>query len=128
MNRCPNCGEYLTSGASDCAKCGFAFDPTESSPISDGVLAGVGYVARLVAWLFIGGFFTLGPGIAHGIDRRVGEFVLLGAFWSWAALPIVGLFALWLPGKASHRLLNANRLIWLSFLILLYARWILSST
>ena len=124
MNHCESCGAYVTPGASDCAKCGRVFGAVESSPTETAIFAGLGYFARLVGWLVVGGFLTLGPGLLHGIERTVGSFVLAGTFIAWVTLPFTGLVALTMPSVASRRVLNINRLIWYVFLIALYFRLI----
>lgn len=81
------------------------------------------YVAGLIAWFFLGGFLSVGPRIAHNIDSAVGNFVLDGAFITWAALPLTALVALIKPTKARLSVLGINAIGWLVFLAYLYIRW-----
>ena len=124
MKPCENCGAPVTPGASDCPNCGLLFgNVKEPSPKEKAFFAGLGYFGRLAGWLFIGGFFTLGPiGFSHGIERTVGSFVITGSVLSWAALPFTGLAALIIANTTSQWILNINRLTWYAFLTALFIR------
>jgi hypothetical protein len=124
MNQCKNCGANVTLGASDCQKCGQVFgNVSELTPKEAVIFSGLGYFGRLIGWLFVGGFATLGPiGLMHGIERVVGSFVIYGSLITWAALPFTGLTALIIANKASRWILNINRLIWYAFLATLYIK------
>ena len=104
-------------------------DPTASADSADRttgsitVAKGALYVVGFTAWFFLGGFLSLGPRIAHNIDRAVGTFVLDGTFLTWAALPLTALVALIKPTKARLWAFGINAIGWLAFLASLYICW-----
>ena len=98
-------------------------DSADRMPGSVMVAKGILYVAGLAAWFFLGGFLSLAPRIAHNIDRAVGNFVLDGAFLTWAALPLTALVALIKPTKSRLWVLGINAIGWLAFVASLYIRW-----
>jgi uncharacterized membrane protein YvbJ len=58
MERCAKCGETLSIGASDCAKCGALVEPRETERSSPSRAARIGeFALLLVVWA--GGFFFL---------------------------------------------------------------------
>jgi hypothetical protein len=81
------------------------------------------YLLLLTSWFFIGGFFSVGPRIAHNIDNAVGTLALDGAFISWAVLPVTCLIYLINSNAITSRIFIINLLVWLLFLALLYIRW-----
>ena len=87
------------------------------------VTKGILYLFALFVWLFLGGFFTLGPYIAHNIDKTVGTFALHSPTVAWLFLPITGLMALAYPYRFPVGLFTANLVLWLTFLGYLYATW-----
>ena len=93
------------------------------SPFAIVAVKVVSYLAGLAVWFFIGGFFSVGPRIAHNIDKAVGNFVLDATFITWAALPATALIALIAPTKATLGALSVNAISWLAFLASLYIRW-----
>jgi hypothetical protein len=88
---------------------------------------GCGVIVGLVTWFFFGGFFSVGPRIAHGIEHTVGNFVLDGVFLSWIALPFTVVAALVKPTKATAWAMGLNIVAWVAFLAALYLRWGLAS-
>ena len=48
------------------------------------------FLFMLALWFFIGGFFTIGPHIAHNIEHAVGSFALMAPVVAWIALPFTG--------------------------------------
>ena len=83
------------------------------------------YFLFLACWLIVGGWFTLGPWLAHNIDRVVGPFVLYAAALSWAALPVTALIAtVKHESRTRWAAFVAHVLLWLLFLGALYIRWI----
>ena len=88
---------------------------------------GCGVIVGLVTWFFFGGFFSVGPRIAHGIERTVGYFVLDGVFLTWIALPFTVVAALVKPTKATGWAMVLNVVAWVAFLAALYIRWSLAS-
>jgi hypothetical protein len=98
---------------------------TKSSNLSFSEFAAKGlvYVCWLLLWLFIGGFFSLGPLIAHNIEKAVGVVALKGTFLTWIALPVTGLIALARPNAATLTAFCVNVLLWILFVAYLYLRW-----
>ena len=84
---------------------------------------GVSYLLFLALWFFIGGFFSVGPRIAHNIDKAVGDFVLDGTLITWALLPVILLITMSAPTKNTFVALGINVTCWLAFLAALYIRW-----
>ena len=96
---------------------------TKESSYATFLVKGLLYLAALAAWFFIGGFISVGPRIAHNIEKAVGDFVLGGTFLTWAVLPITLLVSLLAPAKATFGALGINIICWFAFLAALYIRW-----
>ena len=86
------------------------------------------YLTFLVCWFFVGGFFSVGPQIAHNIEKTVGPMALYGTFWAWVVLPVSAFAVLVKPNSTTLAVLGLNTFVWLSFLACLYIRWAQASS
>jgi hypothetical protein len=94
------------------------------SPTARVVVKVIGYVLALPIWFFAGGALSVGPRIAHNIDKAVGSLALDGTFIAWAALPVSGLVALVKSTPVTLRIVGTNIIVWLLFLAYLYNAWL----
>ena len=102
-------------------------EKANKSPKDGAVETGCGVIFGIVIWFFFGGVFSVGPRIAHGIERTVGNFVLDGVFLTWIALPFTVVVASVKPTKATVWAMGLNMVVWVVFLAALYVRWGLAS-
>ena len=95
----------------------------KTTPDNGIVEKGCALVVFFAMWFFLGGWFTVGPRIAHNIENAVGNFILNGVFWMWIALPFTVLTAMAKPTKATVLAMGFNVVGWLALLVSLYVRW-----
>ncbi len=81
------------------------------------------YLFFLALWFFVGGFYSVGPRIAHNIENAVGALALDGTFVLWVALPVTCLIAITNSNVFTRRAFVFNAVLWLLFLAYLYIRW-----
>ena len=80
------------------------------------------YIVILFAWFIIGRLFTIGPQVAHNIEKAVGKVALYGTTMLWAILPVTYLVYLVHPVKNTKLALITNFVAWIVFLIYFYIR------
>lgn len=81
------------------------------------------FMLFIPVWFGFGGFFTIGPFIAHNIDKAVGKLFLFVPAASWAILPFTFLSLLVKTSPLTIKLFLINLASWLIFLAIMYLRW-----
>ena len=124
---CRHCGAANLLKATHCSACSgpLEFGGTWDDPSADAMPTGakvVMFLGLLACWFFIGGFITLGPRLAHGIESKVGNDVLDWSFFVWLSLPFTLGFAIF-KGVAARIIFAINFISWVGFLWYVHERW-----